>query len=377
MYLRTSGHRVPVGPEPRSDGLDGLRALAALSVVAFHVWLYNPTRVPGRRVDPVDQLFFELHLGLICFFVLSGFLLYRGLLRRPDVRRYAVRRIARIVPAYYVSIALCLIVYAAVGFEDLVPPADELPLFFAFAQNYSWDALMEINPVAWTLCVEAAFYLVLPLMLLIRRRGHQVGGLALLIAATVVWNHFTYGSGWADIAEKTLPAYAGHFALGMLVAIWVESRRERLGGVATAGVLAAGALAVAAAGWWYETPGLAHGVLTHVLKLPAALGFALIVAAVAGGRGVSVVWLRWRPLAFAGVVSYGIYLWHLPMILLGNHLGLLPAGIPARLLVIGVAAVGAGWLSWVLVERPAMRLAAQQSRPRRNASGVEAEPALS
>ena len=73
-----------MGSEPRTGALDGLRGLAALSVVGFHVWLYRPDRVTGERTEFGDRVFFELHLGLICFFVLSGFLLYRGLLRRPD-----------------------------------------------------------------------------------------------------------------------------------------------------------------------------------------------------------------------------------------------------------------------------------------------------
>src|SRR5215208_4533859 len=177
-----------MGPEPRSDALDGLRGLAALSVVGFHVWLYRPERVPGTRMGLGDQIFFELHLGLICFFVLSGFLLYRGLLRRPDFKRYTVRRIARIVPAYYVSIASCLILFAALGLTDLIPPTASLPLFLVFGQNYSADTLMEINPVTWTLCVEAAFYVALPLVALARSGRLRIVLLACLIAATVGWN---------------------------------------------------------------------------------------------------------------------------------------------------------------------------------------------
>ncbi len=216
-----------MGSEPRARALDGLRGLAALSVVAFHVWLYRPERVPGTRTSLGDQVFFELHLGLICFFVLSGFLLYRGLLRRPNLKRYAVHRIARIVPAYYVSIAGCLILFVVLGLDDLVPPTDLLPLFLAFGQNYFGQTLMEINPVTWTLCVEAAFYVALPLVLLARSGTARVTLLVSLIGATVAWNALTYGGAWTDVSEKTLPAYAGHFALGMLVALWVESRRER------------------------------------------------------------------------------------------------------------------------------------------------------
>src|SRR5689334_8731958 len=95
----------------RAAGLDGLRALAALSVLCFHVWLYrfpDPTRI--RSAGLLDHVLSEFRLGLILFFVLSGYLLYRGFARaalrrdRPvDLRLYALRRAARILPAYYLA----------------------------------------------------------------------------------------------------------------------------------------------------------------------------------------------------------------------------------------------------------------------------------
>src|SRR3954465_13418950 len=101
----------PSGGTGRAAGLDGLRALAALSVLCFHAWLYgfhNPSAVV--RDSLFDKVMFEMRLGLLFFFVLSGSLLYRGFARaaltgenRVDVRRYARRRVARIVPAYWVA----------------------------------------------------------------------------------------------------------------------------------------------------------------------------------------------------------------------------------------------------------------------------------
>src|SRR3954464_3295176 len=91
----------------RTTGLDGLRALAALSVVCFHVWLYrfpDPTRI--RQSSLFDNVLSDFRLGLILFFVRPGSLLYRGFaraaLRRAqpvDVGVYALRRAARILPA--------------------------------------------------------------------------------------------------------------------------------------------------------------------------------------------------------------------------------------------------------------------------------------
>src|SRR3954465_9507770 len=95
----------------RTAGLDGLRTVAALSVLCFHAWLYGFDHPYAITRDSVfDRVMFEMRLGLVFFFVLSGYLLYRAYARaaltgagRVDVRRYARRRVARIVPAYWLG----------------------------------------------------------------------------------------------------------------------------------------------------------------------------------------------------------------------------------------------------------------------------------
>ena len=109
----------------------------------------------------------------------------------------------------------------------------------------------------------------------------------------------------------------------MLVALWAEHRALRartpraatLSRAATALAVSAGLALVIATGYWHEHWGsrtTAHGVL---VDLPAAVGFALLIAALACGRGPATAGFRWRPLIGAGLVSYGIYLWHIPVIL--------------------------------------------------------------
>src|SRR5205823_10232677 len=83
-------------------------------------------------------------------------------------------------------------------------------------------------------------------------------------------------------------------------------------------------------------------------------------------------WLSARPLVGLGVISYGIYLWHLPLLLTARELGLLPATFALRLALVLPLAIGAGALSWIMVESPVMRYAAsrqQRTRTRRDRAG--------
>jgi peptidoglycan/LPS O-acetylase OafA/YrhL len=383
----------PAQTTARSNPLDGLRALAALSVVCFHAWLYRVEGLPGERTALFDKVLFEASIGLVCFFVLSGFLLYRPFARAAltgadpvDLRRYAIRRAARIVPAYYASIAGCLLLFGVVGDPGVVPSAEHLPVFAVFGQNYSMDTVMKIDPVTWTLCVEAAFYLLLPLLGTVafllgpRRAAGQAAVLAGLVGVTIATNALLGGTDGGSLMSKALPTYVGFFAAGMLAAMWVERRRATRGPAtfapaATALLMAGGLALVALHSYRHETVGSFNWVWTTFGNLPAAAGFALVIAAAAAGSGPALRWLAARPLVALGVISYGIYLWHLPLLLAVRELGVLPAAFVPRLALVLSLAIAAATLSWFLLERPVMRYAAsRRGRARSPAGRVRSRP---
>src|SRR5437764_1125789 len=268
----------------RAAGLDGLRALAALSVVCFHVWLYrfpDPTRI--RRTGVFDDVLSDFRLGLILFFVLSGYLLYRGFaraaLRRDapvDLGLYALRRAARILPAYYLAMLGTLILLWGAGGTPGVrmPASGDLPLFVFFGQNYSTRTILTL-----------------------------LGGIG-----AVICNGLWHSSAAAD----SLPLLTG-----------------------------------------------------ALQNLPAGIGFATLLAAVVVGRGPATAWIHARPLALVGIVSYGLYLWHLPLMLFGIRFGLLPHAFVPRLAVVLVPALFAGSASWLLVERVMLARASRIRRRRR------------
>jgi peptidoglycan/LPS O-acetylase OafA/YrhL len=378
----------------RTAGLDGLRALAALTVLCLHVWLYGqPNPSSPTRSGVLDRAVFEFRLGLVFFFVLSGYLLYRafagGALRRSpvDVRRYARRRVARIVPAYYVALAgTVALLWGLRGSPGVrLPDAVQLPLFLVFGQNYSSETFLTLNPVTWTLCLEAAFYVSLPLIGLVAyrfARGRVRAQAALLAAIALVgiaYSALDYELGWGAMAGKALPAYLPVFAAGMLVALWAEARRAReappLSALASAALVVGGFGLAVADGFWHATAGTPAGnpLLSILGDVPAAIGFAAVVAAAVAGRGLSIAWMRARPLAWVGLVSYGVYLWHVPVLLFERNHGLLPSSfLPALAVTLPVVlAVSAG--SWYLVERP---LITRASRPRARPSARRGQPQL-
>lgn len=350
----------------RSDAIDGLRALAALSVLAFHVWLYRVDR-PHTDLQGLDAVLFEANVGLVCFFVLSGFLLYRAFARAAltgsaavSTRGYALRRVARIVPAYYACIAGCLALFALVGFDHITPSPGEVPLFLVFGQNYTPGTLMQLNPVLWTLGVEAAFYVLLPLVGLAalalgpRRRAAQWALLLGILAVSIAWNVAGVQGRWDPVLLKALPAFLGYFAVGMLVALWAQSGPRRIGPALTAALVVAGLALVGLNGAWHETWTARTVVQQAAASLPAAAGFALLIAAATAGVGRGVSWLSWRPLVAVGVVSYGVYLWHLPLLIALREAGLLPHALAPRMLVVLAAALLVAALSWHVLEKPAI-----------------------
>ena len=192
-----------------------------------------------------------------------------------------------------------------------------------------------------------------------------------LIPLGIVWNQLVHDHGWNIIASKALPAYLPYFAFGMLLALWAEWRRERdapqLSTRATAALVAAGFAIVAADAYWHATaaPRAVNAWLAVLADIPAGLGFALVVAAAVAGGGLATRWMSVRPLAWVGLVSYGVYMWHVPLILFARRIDVLPdAFLPRLLLILGPVLLVAA-ASWYLVERPLIAWAARPRQSRR------------
>lgn len=351
--------------ERRVLALDGLRGVAALSVLAFHCWLYARPTPSMAMTSPAGHLWVEGRLGLVLFFVLSGFVLYgpwvRTARRRgpsPDLRRYLARRAARILPAYYAALAGSIVLlWLAAGTPGVrLPPVGALPLFAVFAQNLDPHSVMTLDPPMWTLSIEVAFYLLLPVIGCVAlRAGASRRNQALvpltLVAVGLIWNACLAASGALFPLDKLLPSALPYFGAGMLAAVLLDAghpiHRRRL-------ILAgAGAVLIDVALHSGVLPGSAGQLgLATIADLPAAAGFAAIMAGAVASNGG---FLSSRPLVAAGAISYGVYLWNVPLLLTLRSAAVLPLSALAALpLVLGVT-VGVATLSWLVIERPVLR----------------------
>jgi peptidoglycan/LPS O-acetylase OafA/YrhL len=359
----------------RLAGLDGLRAVAALGVLVLHVTMFTqPSRPPWTVGDTVVR---GLHLGVALFFVLSGFLLFGPWVRAalgagdaPALGRYALRRVARIVPAYWLALAGAAVMLASVA-PAREPSLAQLPIVLIIQQDLLPATAGKLVPPAWTLGVEVCFYAVLPLLgwLALRLRRGLPGVLALCLGLVAVSVAFNFAVELLDPLpgqlHRALPgrlyAFAAGMAAGAVAARWRPRRA-----VAAALVVLGGALVALNAVMWVplRVPALA-GLQDSI----AAVGFAALVLAVAAGPQRL---LGSAPLRRLGERSYGLYLWHFPIISALAARGWLPhttlAGV-AMVLPLGLLAAE---VSWRLVERPAIGWARRHTRRSRLPRGTRA-----
>jgi peptidoglycan/LPS O-acetylase OafA/YrhL len=219
---------------------------------------------------------------------------------------------------------------------------------------------MKLDPPMWTLAVEVAFYLVLPLLgALVMRARWPVGVPLLAVGAGLVYNWAIAGRGLSQPWTKALPALLPLFGVGMLIAHLPAGA-----GVGRARWLVIGLAAMLVAGdaAWHQQ---GAGGLGLVLRdLPAAAGFALLIVGVRDANPARS--LAGRGLAWIGTVSFGLYLWHVPVIWWLRSVRLLPLDPVAALPLVLALSLGLAAGSWYLVEQPVMRIVRTAGRRRRS-----------
>lgn len=330
--------------------IDGLRAIAVVPVVLYHL---DKQAVSGGFV------------GVDIFFVISGYLITSILLGELEATRFSLvrfyeRRVRRILPALLAMLAGVL----AAGYAFLLPSefvelsrSAVATLFFAsnFYFNDEGDYFRHAADSApllhtWSLGVEEQFYIVFPLCLALawrfarERLATAIGILALASFALGVWGVQAH----PKAAFYLTPFRFWELALGALLAMGRFPRLERRSVREAAG--AAGLALILASVFAFSSsttfPGLA--------ALAPCLGAALLLYAGAGGDSLARRLLAFRPVAFVGLISYPLYLWHWPIIAFFRIVSEREPTMLDSAAIFG-ASVGLATLSWRFVEMPVRR----------------------
>ncbi len=335
-------------PEPAAtDGhfpcFDGLRALAALSIVLVHVAFASG----ANSANILGVFFARMDGGVAVFFVLSGFLLYRPFVMahlherpRPAAGPFWWRRFLRIYPAYWLVLTVVVYLFA----DKSIPSLKTFVLYYSlmniYFAGYAFGPLLQ----SWTLSTEIAFYVLVPVwaFLVSRRRAttpegrlrREVLGIALLVLISVAWKAFVLSAGFSDgrigQLKLWLPWWLDLFAVGMLLAVGSVAVRElhratplrldRPWAPAVCWLLAVASfwLVSAGIGLPHTTPAIPLHLLWGQHYLYGLTAGLLVLPAVFGPqhRDSSLIrrFLTTRVMVYLGVISYGIYLWHEPWI---------------------------------------------------------------
>lgn len=402
--------------------LDGVRAVACLLVIWFHIDLISRDTHIWDAYNADTPLFssvmFMGNFGVTLFFVLSGFLLFmpyaKSLLfdqKWPSARRFYTRRVFRIVPAYYLALILLVLIYQ----RQYLQPAHwgELGLFFTFFMDSSQATYQQLNGPFWTLAVEWQYYLLLPLLVLlmrvfVRRVAPEKRLLATLLCLVllVYWGVFSRSWGWyyqwhpSQTWLVPRPAlnwllvfifgqsgkYLEDFAIGMLLSLLFIYAQHPSTSPKVQHVLrrlspwlwSAGVLSLVFLAMWNYNIRNPHSwplldnltpYFSAYIEVLFASAFGLCILAILYGSGGLVRLFAWLPLRRLGLISFSLYIWHLPLLLifmvyghqlLSNIPGLLAYGL--YWLWVAIIVIPACFLFYLLVEKAGMKLGERLQR---------------
>jgi peptidoglycan/LPS O-acetylase OafA/YrhL len=355
----------------RLDFLDGIRGAAALYVVGHHIAKHLPLAAASRPIRALALLLNFGHYAVSVFIVLSGFCLMLPIVRgdgalRGGAGRFFQRRAKRILPPYYLAMALSLLLIATlIGTKtgtwwDASVPVGRTAIVNHLLLLQDYLDSTRINHVFWSVATEWHIYFLFPMLLLLFRR---LGG----GRATAVGVGSTYLISVLTVRLNLHVEMLGQFILGMFgatIAYSPEARwtawRDRIhwGPVALAALAATAFLGAAGH--------RIYGITIYLEPLVGIATVATILHALRPGPNLIRAALAWRPAIVLGGFSYSLYLIHAPLIQLLWQYGIAPLhrGTGASfLLLLAFGApliVAAAWLFSLVGERPFLNRPTQQ-----------------
>lgn len=333
--------------------IDGLRAIAVLSVILFHI---NEKLIPGGFV------------GVDIFFVISGYLISLHIFRDLNSERFSIiefyrRRVKRIMPAMLVVVLVVIAIsqiilrpndaerVAESGLWSLLSMANVY--FWLFEDTSYFAAVSNEKPLLhlWSLGVEEQFYLIWPLILLTTYRIGQGKYFFSIFGVVAVFSFFLgeyYFGQDPSFVYYMLPTRAGELLVGALLAQIIIKRGDiKIPSNVVSLIGLIGVALVAQALFLLSE----DEVFPGFNAIPPTIGAAMLIFSGHFGNSLPTRLLKLQPMVWVGLISYSAYLWHWPLLAFyryGNAEVSLFAGTIIFILTILLA-----WLSYLYVETPA------------------------
>jgi peptidoglycan/LPS O-acetylase OafA/YrhL len=370
------GDQQPATARHRLRGVDGLRAIAALWVVLFHIHAFSGAHI--AFIPGADLFLRSGSTGVSLFLVLSGFCLYLPFAGYRSARfrttAFLVRRCRRLLPAYYVSLAFTLAIVLVAGTNLGLstyrgwPAVGQVLTHATMAHIFFPSSFYALNGAYWSLALEWQLYLALPLLIFgIRRWGLAwTAGAAIavnigyrVLLLILISEHKVAADSLLATAvlPNQLPGRWAEFVFGMVAAELYEA-----GVLARLRLLWAIPVMAALAGLSVLSVG---SQLSHMLFGGV---FVVLLAAVLKADNVVATVISWRPLAWLGTMSYSLYLVHQPVVQALAHLLRVNAGLSSNAAFIVLIAslpliLFLAWLLFVSIERYTLTSSGEAGRP--------------
>ena len=342
--------------------IDGLRFIAILAVILFHLnWFVTSKTGRPEAADPFTAFLSNGHIGVLLFFVISGFVIALPFARAhlsngtpPRLSRYLTRRLSRLEPPYIVNLLFrfaLLPLATPDSFGTLFP---HLLASMGYLHNVIYGRMSAINFVAWSLEIEAQFYLLAPLLSALFRIRSKIARRSLLVALIAGFSIASYVFHGSPRFDLSILATAHYFLTGfLLVDVYLTDWGQNPATSKAWDLISVAAWSGVAALPFYDQAGLSF------LVIP------VFVAYLAAFKGTLSSRFFRQPFVYVvGGMCYTLYLYHYSVL---SALGrpLLALGPVARLpLWLQIVALGAvivpavllfGTVMFVLVEKPCMK----------------------
>ncbi len=331
------------------DVLDGIRAISIIIVLIFHfwqqTWIWPTIDTPWLSFIGISRLNFNSYAKVGYVFVdmmvlISGFLLFLPLARQvllgesmDSWKKYARKRIARIVPSYLVCV-IALFIYNVLlnNYANTAVAVKDLLTHLTFTQTLFIGTYLstKLNVVLWTVAVEVWFYVLYPFIAsFIKRRndgkravGFSIIKLAIVVAAMYLVfclyaNEFVFKEGvYLSMTINQLPAFFSVYANGMVGAfifVAIAKKLERTPTVAYVSLIIA-VLSIVAIDKMVHSLSSVSGEEAQIWQVAKRTLLSLVFVTLVISLALSPKWVRWlfsnRLMRFLAGISYNLYIWH-------------------------------------------------------------------